>query len=88
MRFCLDRIEGDVAVCLVEDADAPCPSYDVPLDQVPTLRGLADGTLFEATLDADGLPCNICVLTEETEARRARNKDRLQALFARSKKKK
>ena len=87
MRFCLDRIEGDMAICLLHDKNTPHRSYEFPLSRVNALEGLADGTLFDAELDSNGLPRNIQVLTELTEATRARNKARLQALFARSKKK-
>ena len=86
MRFCLDRIEGDVAICFLHDKDAPHRSYEFPLSRVHALKGLADGTLFDAALDADGLPYDVQVLTELTEATRARNKARLHSLFARSKK--
>lgn len=87
MKFSLDRIEGDFAVCYTEQTDTR-EKYDFPLTCVPALRGLADGTLFEAALGEDGLPYDIRVLSEETEARRASNKARLAVLFARSKNKK
>ena len=89
ITFSLDRIEGGFAVCLLE-SEAPvgvATHYDVPLDEAPALRDLAVGTLFEADVDTDGHLQDIRPLLEETEARRARNKARLQALFARSKKK-
>ena len=85
MKFCLDRIEGEVAVCLCEDEDNR--RYDVPLADAPALCALADGTLFEATRREDGSLCDVVPLTDETAARRAANRARLQALLARSKKK-
>jgi hypothetical protein len=84
MRFSLDRTEGDVAVCYTEQTDRR-EKYDFSLTDVPALRGLADGTHFEATLGEDGLPYDIRILSDETEARRASNKARLAALFARGK---
>lgn len=84
MKFSLDRIEGDFAVCYTENPDER-QKYDFPLALVPALRGLADGTLFEATLSEGGLPQDIRVLQNETEQRREKNKARLQALFARGK---
>ena len=86
MRFSLDRTEGDVAVCYTEQGDTR-EKYDFSLTDVPAPRGLADGTLFEATLGEDGLPRDICILSDETEARRASSKARLAALFARGKNK-
>ena len=85
MRFCLDRIEGEIAVCLCEDEGNR--RLDVPLADVPALRALADGTLFEAVLTDEGSLRDVRPLTAETEARRANNQARLQALLARSKKK-
>ena len=84
MRFSLDRTEGDIAVCYTEQSDVR-EKYDFSLTDAPALRGLADGTLFEAELGEDGLPHDIRVLTDETEIRRASNKARLAALFARGK---
>lgn len=86
MKFCLDRVESGIAVCLCEDEQKR--AYEFALDCVPTLRGLADGTLFEAEIGSDGLPHDVRVLSEETEGRRASNRARLQALFDRSKRKK
>ena len=82
-RFCLDRIEGGVAVCLCEDESNK--RYEFPLVSSPALEGLADGTLLEATLGEDGTLCEVAVLTAETEARREKNKARLAALLARGK---
>ena len=87
MRFSLDRIEGEVAVCYTEQTDTR-RKYDFLLTDAPALRGLADGTLFEAELSKDGLPYDIRILADETADRLASNKARLAALFARSKNKK
>lgn len=89
LKFSLDRIENGVAVCLLE-GEAPvgvATHYELPLDTAPALRGLADGTLFEATIGTDGRLHNIRPLQDETALRRERNKARLQAILARSKKK-
>lgn len=84
-RFCLDRVESGIAVCLCEDEDNAM--YELALTDAPALRGLADGTLFEAALDPDGIPREIVVLKDETERRRAQNRARLQALLDKSKRK-
>lgn len=86
MKFSLDRIEGEIAVCYTEQTDARS-KHEFALADVPALRGLADGTLFEAVLGEDGLPHDIRILSDETDARRASNKARLAALFARGKNK-
>lgn len=85
MKFCLDRIENGIAVCLCENEGA-ASNYEFALSDVPALIGLADGTVFEATLCEDGALCDVCPLHHETASRRARNKQRLQGLFDRSKK--
>lgn len=88
MKFSLDRVESGIAVCLAEEPVAPPASvrYDIPLDEVPALKGLADGTLFDADVGEDGRLYHIRVLHKETADMREKNKARLQALFARSKK--
>jgi hypothetical protein len=85
MKFCLDRVESGIAVCLCEDEQSR--AYEFELARVPALLGLADGTLFEAELGKDGLLRDVFVLSEETEGRRTSNRARLQALFDRSKQK-
>ena len=87
MKFSLDRTEGEIAVCYTEQTEMR-EKYDFALTDAPALRGLADGTLFEAKLGGDGLPHDIRILDDETEERLARNKARLAALFARGKNKK
>ena len=87
MKFCLDRFEGRIAVCLCEDENAPQRQYDVSLDDVPALAALAQGDIFEARIDDEGRLEEITPLKEETAARRASAQARLQALFARSKNK-
>ena len=83
MRFCLDRVEGNIAVCYTDPMQKGDAPYEFSLDAAPALRGLADGTLFEATLSEDGRLCDVAVLAEQTEARRQRNAARLKALFER-----
>ncbi len=84
MKFCLDRWEGTVAVCLCEDEGDRV--YDFRADGIPALRALSEGDLFEATLSTRGVPENIRPLPEETAARRDDMQRRLRALFGRGKK--
>ena len=84
MKFCLDRLEGRIAVCLCEDEHAPHRQYDVPADDLPSL---APGDIFEAQVDETGRFFGVVLLKEETDARRASAESRLQALFARKKNK-
>lgn len=87
MKFCLDRFEGRIAVCLCEDADAPQQQVDVSLDDTPALAALAQGDVFVAEMDAEGRLQDITLLKQETEERRASAQSRLHALFARNKNK-
>ena len=87
MKFCLDRFEGRIAVCLCEDADAPQQQVDVSLDGTPALAALAQGDVFVAEMDAEGRLQDITLLKQETEERRASAQSRLHALFARNKNK-
>ncbi|MBR0443548.1 MAG: hypothetical protein IIX15_04335 [Clostridia bacterium] len=87
LKFCLDRVESGIAVCLCESAGHEKERYEFAVACVPALKGLADGTLFEAELGEDGLLHGVCVLSGETEQRRAHNRARLQALFDKSKRK-
>lgn len=85
LRFCLDRIESGIAVCLCESEGHKDERHKFSLDEAPALRGLADGTLFEAELDGQGCLRDIVVLSELTEQRKAQNSARLRALFDKSK---
>ncbi len=78
MRFSLDRFEGDFAVCYDEDDN----KYDFPR----SLVNLEAGALFTAVLDSDGNPTDVLYLAEETAAKKAQLKKRLDSLFNRSKK--
>ena len=84
MKFCLDRFEGEVAVCLCE-SEAATPQYEFSLTDTPALRALSEGALFEAELDELGRPCHIRELSEEAASRRDANRARLRALFDKSK---
>lgn len=86
MKFCLDRFEGQFAVCLCEDAQAMNKQYDFSLQKNPALRDLPAGMLFEATLGEDGVLTDIVANASETERRLASVRDRLHALASRKKK--
>ena len=86
MKFCLDRIEGGVAICYPEPSAPGAAPYEFSLSAVPALRGLADGTLFEAEMSCCACLRDIRVLQEETKLRRSQAEARLQALFDRNKK--
>lgn len=88
MKFCLDRLEGRLAVCLCEDENPPCPQYRFSLDDHPILATFEEGMLFEAELISDQRISAIVPLPKETEERRSRATARLHALAARTKKKK
>ncbi len=87
MKFCLDRVESGIAVCLCESEGHEGEKFEFPLDRAKELDGLADGTVLEAVLGEDGLVHDVRVLSEETEQRRVRNRARLRALFGQSKRK-
>ena len=87
LRFCLDRVESGIAVCLCESEGHAGEKYECSLELTPALRGLADGTLFEAELDGRGCLHDIVILRELTEQRRAQNGARLRALFDKSRSK-
>ena len=87
MKFCLDRFEGKMAVCLCEDLDAAQAQYLFSVELAPQLKTLSEGDIFEGTLDGEGALIDVCLLAEETKARRASAQSRLHALFARSKNK-
>lgn len=86
MKFCLDRFEGQFAVCLCEDEGAGNKKYDFSLAKNPALRDLPAGMLFEATLGEDGVLTDIVAKASETEQRLSAISARLHALAARKKK--
>lgn len=86
MKFCLDRFEGRVAVCLCEDEGAQREPYAFSLDENPAMATLSEGMLFEADLVDDGHVKNVVSKPDETEQRLARATARLHALAARAKK--
>lgn len=88
MKFCLDRFEGNMAVCLCEDENPPQSQYILSLADHPALAALPAGMLFEATLVDDEHLTDIVSKPQETEDRLARATARLHALAARTKKKK
>ena len=76
--FSVDRIEGDIAVCISDD--------DVQLDlPLASLSGLALHDVFSAEYD-NGLLTDIHPMPEEKEKRLNSNRDRLKRLLERSKK--
>ena len=76
--FSLDRIEGDIAVCVSDDDDV----INVP---VASLGGLEAGDIFSARTDGKGL-VEITPMPEERDRRIANNRAMLRALARRSKK--
>ncbi len=88
MRFCLDRLEGKVAVCLCEEENPPRSQYTFSLDDHPALAAFPEGMLFEAVLVDDEHLTDIVPKPEETKERLDRATARLRALAARTKKKK
>lgn len=76
--FSLDRIEGDIAVCVSDDDDV----INVP---IASLEGLAVGDVFSAGTDGKRL-VEITPMPEERDRRIARNRAMLRALARRSKK--
>ncbi len=87
MKFCLDRREGDIAVCLCEEETAPRRQYEISVKDAPALAALAEGTLFEATLAEDGTLTDIVPDQDATDARRSSMRSRLHALANRKKSK-
>jgi hypothetical protein len=86
MKFCLDRLEGQHAVCLCEDEGARREPYVFAVSENPALGDLSEGALFEADLTDDAHVTNVVARPAETEERLARATARLHALAARSKK--
>ena len=76
--FSVDRIEGDIAVCISDD--------DVKVEiAVSELVGLTAGDVFLARLDGDML-CDVIAMPEERDRRIERNRKRLHDLARRNKK--
>ena len=86
MKFCLDRFEGDFAVCLCEDEGGRREPYAFSLAQNPALAELAEGMLFEANLTDDEHVSGVVAKPQETDEKLARMTARLHALAARKKK--
>lgn len=77
--FSLDRIEGELAVCLSDDDI----QVDVPLS---VLGGMKVHDVFSAELDGEQLT-DIVPMPEERDRRLERNRARLRRLFDRTKNK-
>ncbi len=76
--FSVDRIEGDIAVCISDD--------DIKADvDVSRLGGMAVRDVFEAEYEGGELSC-IVPMPEERDARLERGRARLHALAKRGKK--
>ena len=76
--FSVDRIEGELAVCISDDDD----KIDVPVSE---LFGMTVRDVFEATLDGDKLN-DVVPMPEERDRRLKRNKKRLHDLARRNRK--
>ena len=75
--FSVDRIEGDIAVCISDD--------DIKLDvEKETLGGMTVNDVFSAEYDGESI-CNIVPMPDERDRRLKANRERLQRLFNRSK---
>jgi DNA/RNA-binding domain of Phe-tRNA-synthetase-like protein len=86
MKFCLDRFEGNHAVCLCEDEGARREPYVFVVSENPALKDLSEGMLFEANLVDDEHVSDVVAKPQEAEDRLARATARLHALAARAKK--
>jgi hypothetical protein len=75
--FSVDRIEGDIAVC-ISDNDV---QVDVPL---ALLGGMKQNDIFSAEYDGSTLS-SIVPMPEERDRRLASNRERLHRLFNRKK---
>ena len=75
--FSVDRIEGELAVCISDDDD----KIDVPLSE---LCGLDVRDVFSAELNGDKIS-DVMPMPEERDRRLERNKKRLHDLARRSK---
>lgn len=77
--FSLDRIEGDLAVCISDDDI----QIDVPMS---VLGDMKVHDVFSAELEGEQLT-EILPMPEERDRRLQRNRERLQRLFDRTKNK-
>ena len=75
--FSLDRIEGEIAVCISDDEE----QFDLSLS---SLGGLKTHDVFSAEIVGDSLT-DIVPMPEERERRLRANKDRLHRLAKRNK---
>ena len=76
--FSVDRIEGELAVCISDDDD----KINVPVSE---LFGMTVRDIFEATLNGDKLS-DVVPMPEERDRRLERNKKRLHDLARRNRK--
>ena len=76
--FSVDRIEGELAVCISDDDD----KINVPVSE---LFGMTVRDVFEATLNGDKLS-DVVPMPEERDRRLERNKKRLHDLARRNRK--
>ena len=76
LKLSVDRIVNSIAVCY-DDNDK---KFEIPAD------GLAAGDIISAELDESGKLCNVSVLKEETEIKKAELALRTKNLFNRKKK--
>lgn len=76
--FSVDRIEGELAVCISDDDD----KIDVPVSE---LFGMTVRDVFSATFDGDKLS-DVVPMPEERDRRLERNKKRLHDLARRNRK--
>ena len=75
--FSIDRIEGDIAVCISDDDDK------LDLDK-KLLCGMTVNDIFLAEYDGESIS-DIQPMPEERDRRLKENRERLQRLFNRSK---
>ena len=76
LKLSVDRIVNSIAVCY-DDNDK---KFEIPA------LGLAEGDVISAELDESGKLCNVYVLKEETERKKAELALRTKNLFNRKKK--
>jgi hypothetical protein len=80
MKFVLDRIEGNFAVCF--DYDTGKDKYEFMLSD---LGGISEGDIFTAAISEENRAFNVEILKEETLQKKASLQKRLDALFNNSK---